>query len=310
MLDIRFIRENPAIVKNAVEQKCITLDIDNLLAIDKRLYTLKREIEKLNAEKNAVSGAIPKASPTERPALVSRSKEIGIQISTLTESINPLEEQYNALMTLTPTIPAADTPIGKSDQDNVVIATVGEKPKFDFTPLDHIELMEKNAWGEFKRISNICGSRTVGIKGVLVRLEMALWQMVIDKLSAKGFTPISVPVLANERAFYNTGHFPTERENTYSLPKDNLFLAGTAEVILNSLHADEIIPDKDLPILYAGFSPCFRREAGSAGKDVKGMFRVHQFSKVEQYVICRNDKSETEKWHQAILQNTFSDGCR
>jgi seryl-tRNA synthetase len=194
--------------------------------------------------------------------------------------------------------------VGKSDADNVVVKTVGEKTKFDFKALDHVELMEKHGWADFKRVPLVCGSRTVGLKGDLVKLEMALWQYTLDKLSAKNFTPISVPAIAQEAAFFGTGHFPFDRESVYEIPKDKLYLAGTAEVVINSLHAGELLSDADLPLLYAGFSPCFRREAGSAGKDVRGVIRVHQFYKIEQFVLCKNDIAESEKWHQIILTNT------
>ena len=304
MLDLKFVRENADLVKKTVQVKNLKLDVDELLATDAELLKLRRESENLAAERNKISAAIPKAPPAEKPTLVAQSKEVGAKLTAITEQMKPLEEKLQLLMYQTPTIPASDVPVGKSDADNVVVKTVGEKTKFDFKALDHVELMEKHGWADFKRVPLVCGSRTVGLKGDLVKLEMALWQYTLDKLSAKNFTPISVPAIAQEAAFFGTGHFPFDRESVYEIPKDKLYLAGTAEVVINSLHAGELLSDADLPLLYAGFSPCFRREAGSAGKDVRGVIRVHQFYKIEQFVLCKNDIAESEKWHQIILTNT------
>jgi seryl-tRNA synthetase len=304
MLDLKFIRENPVAVKKAVEVKCINLDVDQLLAIDSQLLTLKRESEALSSQKNTISAGIPKASKEERPALVAQSKEIGAKITEMTAKMKPLEDQLQQLMYLTPTIPSPEAPIGKSDKDNVVIKTVGEPPKFDFKPLDHVELTEKNGWADFKRVPNICGNRTYSLKGELVKLELALFQFALDKLAAQGFEIMTVPSLVSEQALYGTGHFPGDRESVYEMPKDNQFLSGTAEIVINSLHAGEILQESDLPLRYSALSPCFRREAGSAGKDVRGLIRVHQFNKVEQFIICKNDIEESKKWHQTLLNNT------
>ena len=304
MLDIKFIRENPEIVKQAVADKCLTVDIDHLLALDKEIIQTKQIMEAEAAKRNALSKEMAGASPERREEIKALSKQSGSLVSELTEKLTPLEEEFKALMALTPTIPAADVPKGKTDEDNVVIRQVGEKPVFDFEPLDHVELMEKNGWADFTNIPKVCGTRTYAIKGELVQYEIALWQFTLNKLAAAGFTPISVPSLTFEQALYATGQFPFDKEAVYSLPKDNQYLAGTAEVILNSIHAGELLNEADLPIMYAGISPCFRREAGSAGKDTRGLFRVHQFTKVEQYILCKADIAESEKMHQFILNNT------
>ncbi len=304
MLDLKFIRENPAVVKQAAVNKNLKVDIDELLKVDAQLLKLRRESEALSAQRNTISAQIPKASAEERPMLVAQSKEVGAKLTEMAEIIRPMEEQLQLMMYQTPTIPAPEVPVGKSEADNVVVKTWGEKPKFDFKPLDHVELMEKHAWADFKRVPQVSGNRTVGLKGDMVKMEMALWQYVMDILSAREFVPISVPALANEQAFFGTGHFPFDRESVYEMPKDKLFLSGTAEVVLNSLHAGESLQESDLPICYAGFSPCFRREAGSAGKDVRGVIRVHQFYKVEQYIMCRNDVEESNRWHKVLFKNT------
>lgn len=304
MLDIKFIRENPDIVKKTLAEKCLTLDIDELLSIDKKIIQIKQLMEAELQKRNALSKEMPKASPERKEEIKELSKKSGQQAAAYAEELKPLEEQFKSMMGMTPTIPAPDVPRGTSEEENVVIRQVGEKPTFDFEMKDHVELMDMNNWGEFKKISQICGSRTVGIKGELLQLEMALWQFTVNKLMEKGFTVMSVPSLSFENAFYHTGHFPFDYDSVYSMPKDNLYLAGTAEVILNSIHAGDILKESDLPIMYAGFSPCFRREAGAAGKDTRGLIRVHQFSKVEQYIICKADIAESDKMHQFILQNS------
>ena len=303
MLDIKFIRENADLVKKTLQEKCLTLDIDELLSIDKQIIQIKQLMEAELQKRNALSKEMPKATPERKEEIKALSKQSGQQAAAYAEELKPLEEKFKTLMGMTPTIPAPDVPRGESEEENVVVRQVGEKPVFDFEMKDHVALMDLNDWGEFKKISQICGSRTVGIKGELLQLEMALWQYTVNKLIEKGFQVMSVPSLSFENAFYHTGHFPFDYESVYSMPKDNLFLAGTAEVILNSIHAGDILKESDLPIMYAGFSPCFRREAGAAGKDTRGLIRVHQFSKVEQYIICKADVAESDKMHQFILQN-------
>ena len=201
-----------------------------------------------------------------------------------------------------PGIPYEGAPVGPDESYNVVIRTVGEPPKFDFEPLDHVALIEKNDWGDLSRVTQVSGSRTYCLKGGLALLETKLMGWALSRIAAAGFTPITVPAIAREQAFLNQGQFPGHREETYELPNDDLWLAGTAEVVLTSLHAGEIIEADKLPILYAGFSPCFRREAGSAGKDVRGLLRVHQFVKVEQYVVCEADEAQSADWHATLLQ--------
>jgi seryl-tRNA synthetase len=183
----------------------------------------------------------------------------------------------------------------------VVIRHEGDLPSFDFEPLDHVALIEKNDWADLARITQVSGSRTYCLKGRLALLEQVLMVWAMERLSASGFTLMTVPALARPQAFVGTGHFPGHEEEAYHLPADDLYLAGTGEIALTGLHSGEILDAAQLPILYAGYSPCFRREAGSAGRDVRGLLRVHQFLKVEQYVICRDDPEESARWHQQLL---------
>ncbi|HZG46747.1 MAG TPA: serine--tRNA ligase, partial [Allosphingosinicella sp.] len=184
---------------------------------------------------------------------------------------------------------------------NVVVRTEGTPPSFGFEPLDHVALIEKNDWADLSRITQVSGSRQYALKGRLALLEQGLMFWAQQKLAGDGFTLMTVPALARPQAFVATGHFPGHEEDAYEVPKDELYLAGTGEIALTGLHSGEILDAAQLPIRYAGYSPCFRREAGSAGRDVRGLLRVHQFLKVEQYVICRDDPEESARWHQHLL---------
>lgn len=304
MLDIKFIRENSDIVKNACKLKNINLDIDQLLSLDKELVGLKTEEQNLLAQKNALTAKIPKASAEERPTLIAESKALDEKAKAIKPRAEIVEAELQNLLWITPQIPSPKAPVGKDDSDNVEVKKHGVLPKFDFTPLDHVALLEKNNWADFERIAKVSGSRSYSLRNEMVLVEMAMHRMAMDKLMAKGFNLVSVPAFAREEALYGTGHFPAGRDQAYFIPEHNLYLAGTAEVQINSLHANEILKESELPILYAGYSPCFRSEAGSYGRDVRGLIRVHQFMKVEQFVICKNDPGESEKWHQKLLETS------
>ena len=200
-----------------------------------------------------------------------------------------------------PNIPYAGAPVGPDESFNTVIRTEGTPRDFAFTPLDHVALIEKNDWADLSRIVQVAGSRTYCLKGRLALLEGALMQWALTKIAAAGFTPITVPAITRTQAFFNQGQFPGHEEEIYHLERDDLWLAGTAEVALTSLHSGEILDLSNGPIRYAGLSPCFRREAGSAGRDVRGLLRVHQFMKVEQYVICEADEAVSAEWHAKLL---------
>ena len=304
MLDLKFIRENKETVQLACREKRIQLSIDDLLAIDRELLALKQKEQELLTEKNKMSGMIPKASKEERPDLIAKSKLLDEEAKALKPSMDELTSKLNEMLYLVPQIPSPLAPRGADDTENVEVKKWGALPTFSFKPKDHVEILELQRWAEFERIAKVSGSRSYSLKNEMVLLEMALHRMALEKLKAKGFTLISTPAIAREEALFGTGHFPTGRDQAYFLPEDGLYLTGTAEVQINSLHSKEMLKESDLPILYAGFSPCFRREAGSYGRDVRGLIRVHQFMKVEQFVICKNDPAESEKWHRALLETS------
>lgn len=305
MLDIKFIRENADVVKKAVQAKNMSFSVDELLDIDEKLLEIKREQQALQEKRNAHSKKIPKASNEERPKLIEEGRTIGAELDKLKPAVDDLEEKLRSLLLRVPNIPAEDAPLGKDENDNVEIEKGGELPNFSFEPKDHVEILELNGWAEFEKIGKVCGSRSYSLRNDMVLLEMATHRLALEKLKGKGFNLVSTPALAREHALEGTGHFPDGRDQVYYLQEDDLYLSGTAEVQLNSLHGGEILKEDQLPILYAGFSPCFRREAGSYGRDVRGLIRVHQFMKVEQYVICKNDPEESKKWHKALLETSL-----
>ena len=305
MLDIKFIIENPALVKEGLQKKGYTqeqIDIDALIALHSEVNKLKTSTQALAEEKNRLSNSIKSATPEDRPNIIAKSKTIGEELKNEQERLDEAQKRFDNIMWRMPNLPCEQSPVAADEEGNVVIKKVGEPTKFDFEPKDHIELMELNNWSELERITKVSGARTYAIKNELSRLELAMHMLVLDKLANHGFTTITVPSLSKERPLYGMGYLPFAQDEIYYMPADDTYLSGTAELVLNSLHADEILTENDLPILYAGFSPCFRREAGAAGKDTRGLVRVHQFLKTEQFVICKNDINESEKWHKKLLE--------
>jgi seryl-tRNA synthetase len=301
MLDLKQIRENPALVRRAIADKRVSFELDTLLAADQHALSLSRAVQELQEKRNANAKGIPQASASERPAMIAEGRRIGDELAALKPSIDAAEAALRDLLLQVPNIPAESAPRGASEADNVTVKLVGEPPRFEFAPLDHVALLERNGWAELARVAKVAGSRSYALKGDGVLLEQSLLRFALDRLVERGFTPISVPSFANEAAFIGTGHFPAAREQVYRIELDDKYLTGTSEVTLNALHSGEILNEADLPVRYAGISACFRREAGSAGKDVRGLIRVHQFNKVEQYVMCKNDPEESERWHRELL---------
>ena len=304
MLDIKFIIENKELVKEGLRKKGYEkiINVDDLIALHSAITRLKTSSQAKAEEKNKLSNSIKSASAEERPAIIAKSKALGEELKKELDELSAEQKKYDEIMLRMPNMPSPDCPVGPDESGNVVLRRVGEIPHFDFTPRDHVELMELNDWSEMERIAKVSGARTYAIKNDLAQLELAMHMMVLDKLRSHGFTVITVPALSKEKPLYGQGYLPFSRDEIYYMPADDLYLSGTAELILNSLRADEILNEAELPILYAGFSPCFRREAGAAGKDTRGLVRVHQFMKTEQFVICKNDVKESDKWHRALLK--------
>ena len=301
MLGLDFIRDNLATVERAIRDKGLELDLDAVILAAAQVRGLKTQIDQLRAERNSISASFKDAAPEDRAALGAKAKEAGVKAGEIEKELVEREAALNQLLLRVPNIPFEGAPVGPDESFNQVIRVEGDPPKFEFEPLDHVALIEKNDWADLSRVTQVSGSRTYCLKGALALLETKLMGWALEKIADAGFTPITVPAIAREQAFLNQGQFPGHKEETYELPNDDLWLAGTAEVVLTSLHSGEIVEADKLPILYAGYSPCFRREAGSAGKDVRGLLRVHQFVKVEQYVVCEADDAQSAEWHAKLL---------
>ena len=301
MLDIKFIRENPEKVKQACKNKQVKVDIDKLLKIDKEKREIQTELEKIFAQKNKASKEIRSAKDKkEKQKIISKMQKIDKKGDKLKENLKKIDKEFGTLMYQVPNIALDDAPVGESEKDNVVMRKVGKKTKFDFKPKDYLEIAEKLDLIDVKRAAKVSGTRFGYLKNQAVLLEIALINLAFNTLGKEGFVPIIPPVMIKSDKIRGMGYLEqSDVEEAYYLPKDDLFLAGTAEQPIGTMHADEIFEGKDLAKRYLGFSSCFRREAGSYGKDTKGIFRVHQFDKIEMFSFCHPDKSLQE--HKLIL---------
>ncbi len=306
MLDLAFIREHPDLVKEVARRRKTAVDVDALLGIDAELRNVKRQAEALRAEQNNLSKAIRDAGGDAqvREQIIAQGRTVAAQLKEIEPRERELEAQLREISLLVPNIPDASVPEGAGEDDNVEIARWGTPRQFTFEPLDHVTLLNGLGMLDLERAAKVAGSRSYILKGDLVLLEMALMQFALDRISRKGFQPLIVPATAKEYCFIGNSQFPRGREQTYALEADELFLVGTAEVSITGMHTGEILREADLPIRYVGYSPCFRREAGTYGKDTRGILRVHQFEKVEQYIICRADHEESVRWHEELLRNS------
>ena len=304
MLDIRFIRENPEVVKNDCRVKGFDDNVDEILALDTRVRELKTITQNMTAEKNKITREIPTA--TDKAPLIARSKQIGDEIAADLAELADKEAKLNDLMHRVPQIPDASAPIGPDDSANVEVRRVGTPREFDFTPLAQWDLLDLNGWWAPEKIAQICGTRTYCLIGEAAELQLAIETYVIQKLIKKGFRFIECPSITKPQTIFDAGHFmgadlSIMNNDVFMLTGTDRCLAGTAEIILNSLHSGEILSENELPIKYAGFSPCFRKEAGAAGRDTRGLARFHQFNKVEQYVFCKPEQSD--EMHELLLNN-------
>jgi seryl-tRNA synthetase len=303
MLDIAFIRENPDLIKDGIRKKRMKVDIDELLEKDEEVRKLRAGAESLRADRNRISKGIPKLSGDEKDQAVADVKSLKQSLSDLEPKLRDAEEQFERLMLLVPNPPLPEVPEGESDDDNVEVRRFLEPPKFDFEPKDHLDIAEGLDILDIPRAVKFAGSRMYCLKNEGTMLEFALFKFALDHLVSKGFSPMIVPQLVRREAMVGTGFFPLGEEDTFFIEKDELYLVGTAEVSLVSYHMDEILNEKDLPKRYCGYSTCFRREAGTYGKDTRGFYRLHQFNKVEQVITCVNDPEVSQQEHRLLLGN-------
>ena len=304
MISISFIRENPDVVKQAAANKGISVDIDRLLVLDASLRESAKKVDNLRTERNRLSKLVQKCvDENEKEHLAEQVRVLKSNLFSHEDSARVARAEFDDLMLHVPSIPAPEVPIGKNETDNVELRKVGDVPTFNFPFRDHIELCEMHDMLDTQRGTKVAGSRSYFLKNDAVILEMAVCRFVMDFLSQRGFTPMAVPQLVKEAAMVGSGYFPIGRDQAYAVPEDELFLAGTSEVALASYHQDEILPMSRFPIKYTGISTCYRREAGTYGKDTRGLYRVHQFQKVEQVVLCEANHNTAERLHYEILEN-------
>jgi seryl-tRNA synthetase len=301
MLDLKAIRSDPERVKAALARRGAADQVDELLALDARRRELLPEAENAQAERKTLSKQIgeKKQAGEDAEELMATVQGLKERIESAKEELEGVEAKLDELALTLPNIPDPDAPEGMTEEDAVVIREVGERPEFDFEPRDHLEIGTELGLIEMEKAAELSGSRFAYLKGDLVLLELALVRFAIELVRGEGHEPVVPPVLVREEALEGTGMFPGDRDQIYEIPKDELFLTGTSEVALAGLHADEILDAADLPLRYCAFSTCFRREAGAAGRDTRGIFRVHQFDKVEMFSFVEPGVSKDE--HERLL---------
>jgi seryl-tRNA synthetase len=303
MLDIKFIRENADLVKMGATKKRIAVDIDRLLTIDDERKTLRQDIDAKKTEQNRRSNEIQRAEGEERTKILEAMKQLKAGMAETEERYKAVMEEWQKLMLAVPNIPDISVPEGESDKDNVEIKKWGEPATFAFTPKSHIDLMTDLGMADFERGAKVAGFRGYFLKGDGVLLTMAIWQLALKHFSAKGFTPMIVPSLVRREPLLGTGFLPQSEDDLYKV-QDDLYLAGTGEVATMGYHMDEVLTKEELPKKYLAFSPCFRREIGAHGKDVKGLIRVHEFYKFEQVLLCEASHETSVQYHEELTRNT------
>lgn len=304
MLDIKFIRENLDLVKMAASKKHITIDLDRLVAVDDERREIMQRLEEKRAEQNRVSEGIPTATdPATKQQLITAMQSLKADIQTDEEALKPVIEEWQTLMLQVPNIPDMSVPEGDSDADNEELKTWGEQTRFDFPAKDHVELMTAKHMVDFERGAKVHGFRGYYLIGDGARLAFAIWNYANAFFTDKGFVPMIPPTIVRKANLYGTGHLPTEAEDVYHTQDDD-YLIGTSEVSVMGYYADEILDKSLFPVKFLGFSPCYRREAGSHGKDTRGLIRVHEFHKLEQVMLCEASHEESVRWHEWVNRNT------
>ncbi|HTL29602.1 MAG TPA: serine--tRNA ligase [Tepidisphaeraceae bacterium] len=303
MIDIKDLRENPEKYRKGAELKGIDVEVSRIIDLDEQRVRAQQEFESLRSEQNKQSKEIAKIKdPAAKKEAIAKMGELAGNVKAAEERLKTADAAMQPLLLQIPQPPDEDVPVGKDASQNVVLYRWGEPRRFEFKPKTHIELGESLDLMDFKAGAALAGARSYFLKGMGAELHQAVLRLAFDMMTKeKGFTALSVPVLVREVAMQGTGFFPAGREQTYYVQADELYLTGTAEVGLTAYHMNETLDEADLPKKYVAVSTCFRREAGTYGKDTAGLYRVHQFDKCEQVVICRNDVEESKKWHREML---------
>ena len=298
MLDPTILKDNIEVLKSNISRRNIKIDLNQLISLNEERKSLRFDAEQKRSQQKELGKQIAIADQSEKEELLSKATELSNEVKLLFEQVGKKDEEFLNLWVKIPNLISDTSPDGKSDKDNLEIKKVGNVKDMP-SPKDHLEIASKLNLIDVEKASEVSGSRFAYLFGDLVKIEFNLVSWALNKLSEKGFIPTVPPVLVRENALYGTGFFPDDAEQVYEVPNDDLYLAGTSEVPLAALHSNEIINMEELPLRYAGFSTCFRREAGTYGKDTTGIFRVHQFDKVEMFSFCDPQKSEEE--HEFIL---------
>lgn len=325
MLDIKFIRENADLVKTGAANKNLDPSIvDQVISLDTKRRDLLTRTQDIRTQRNQLDDQLKKA---RTPALIGQSKDLKTQLQSLETELKAVEKDFATSMLRVPNAADPSVPVGKDSTGNVKVSEWGQKPEFSFTPKDHITLGLNLDLLDLDRGSKVGGYRGYFLKNQAVMMQLGVMRYALDRLVAKGFTPFIPPVVDRKEAFINSGHFPWGQDEAYALDADkpdainkltelggaykdaqlefrsDTYLAGTAEVPLVSYHAGEILTESELPKTYCGFSPCYRREIGSYGKDTRGIYRIHEFMKIEQVILCTNSMEESLKWHETLATN-------
>ncbi len=303
MIDIKLIRENPEHFKKACADKHFEADIDRLVAVDAELKVVKQKLQDISTDKNRIGKSIPKLDPDAKQEALDHLSNLKDEEGEYQNRLSNLQPQLDELMLQVAQPADESVPVGKDDSENVEIRKEGEIPAFDFEPKDHLQLGIDLGIVDVERGVKLAGARNYFLTGDGALLHWAILRFALDFMVQRGYTPLSVPLLMRDDAMRGTGYYPGAEEQTYRMEKDGLNLVGTAEVPLTAYRMGEILKADELPLKYVAMSSCFRREAGAAGKDTYGLYRIHQFDKVEQVVICENDERQSAEFHKEILAN-------
>jgi seryl-tRNA synthetase len=305
MLDIKRIRAEPQAVKAGARKKRLNADglVDQALELDQRRRALTGEREAIKAEQNKAGKEIARLTGAEKGERIRRIGEAAARGKELEVELGKVEDELGKVLLQIPNLPDPEVPEGETDRDNVEIRRWGEPPRFGFEPKDHLTLGAELDLIDIDRAAKLAGTRTYILKNEAALLELAVLHFTLGLVTGKGFQPMIVPTLVRREPLVGTGYFPGGEDQAYACERDELYLIGTSEVPVTAYHSGEILDEADLPRLYAGYSPCYRREAGAAGRDTKGLYRIHQFQKVEQVVICKADEAESKRFHQLIVKN-------
>lgn len=304
MIDIKLIRENPQKFIDGAKVKKIKVDIDRLLEVDSELLQNKQKLQDIATDKNRIGKDIPKLDPDKKKEALAQLSQLKQDEADYNEAIKNLQPEFDMLMGQVAQPADPEVPVGEDDTENVEMRKWGTIREFDFEPKDHVELGLALDIIDIERGVKLAGTRNYFLKGDGALLHWAVLRFAMDTMISKGYTPMSVPLLMRDEVMVGTGYFPGSEEQTYQMERDSLNLAGTAEVPVTAFYSGEILSEEQLPVKSVALSTCFRREAGAAGKDTRGLYRIHQFDKVEQVIVCENDIEKSKQYHLEILGNS------